>query len=377
MRPWVIISAGLIGGVAAVAAVCWPELAVAAPDETAPLLWDRLPALVTAFLAVYALIALALSTGFVIAAVISLRRRLAPMLAYRGPQRPDWLAPFEMTGMRRLLPALAAGQGPLARPASASWLQRPVDPATTRGEAARLHYLGLARSHFLTALILMTAIVALGLAQDYARFALLPQTVPTAAAVLIVVGLVLLAALSRLALDAAVEPLIETMAEIPVERLETGLLRRAVELLEEWEPVAKPVGEATPTPAVEIPDRFLGVFEAGQRAIVDAAERVTTTSGAVAAAARSSAETVETALREMASRIEATAEAGRADGAELAQLRGAVEALTDLLERLSSGRADADQGTALTADPAPRQVMAAPQLARELRQLLAEIDATP
>ena len=250
-------------------------------------------------------------------------------------------------------------------------------PPRLRGEAARLHYLGLARSHFLTALVLLAAIVALGLAQDYARFALLPQTVPTAAAVLIVVGLVLLAALSRLALDAAVEPLIGTMAEIPVERLETGLLRRAVELLEEWETAPKPAGETAPTPAVEIPDRFLGVFEAGQRAIADAAERMTTTSGAVAVAARSSAETVETALRAMVSRIEATAEAGRADSAELAQLRSAIEALTDLLERLSSGRADADPGTALTADTAPRQVTAAPQLARELRQLLAEIDATP
>ena len=380
MRPWMIIAAGLIGGLAAAAAVSWPELSGAAPGEIAPVLRDRLPALVTAFLAVYALIALALSTGSVIAAVIRLRRRLAPMLAYRGPQRPDWIAPFEATGMRRLLPALAAGQGLSARPASAPWLQRPVDCAVTRGEVARLHYLGLARSHFLTALILLAAIVALGLAQDYARFALLPQTVPTAAAVLILVGLALLAALSRLALDAAAEPLIETMAEIPVERLETGLLRRAVELLETAEPAAKPVGDAAPAPVavVAIPDRFPGVFEAGQRAIVDAAERMTAASGAVATAARSSAETVETALHAMAARVEATAASGRADGAELVQLRGAVEALTELLERLSSVRGEEDRVAPLDADPEARQPLAAaPQLVRELKQLLAEIDAAP
>jgi hypothetical protein len=375
IRPWMIVIAGLIGAALAAAALCLPELAAATRGEVAPGWPQRAPALITAFLAVYALIALLLSTAAVIAALARLRRRLAPMLAYRGPQRPDWTAPFDATGMLRLLPALAAGQGPSAQPpAGAAWLQQPVDRMAARGEAARLHYLALARSHFLTALILLAAVVALGLAQDYLRFALAPQAVPTAAAVLIVIGLVLLTALARLALDATVEPLTETMAQIPVERLETGLLRRAVELLEAVGADLKPVAETVPAAAAPLPDRLLGAVEAGQRAVVEAAEKMTATTGALAAAARSSAETVETTLRAIAARPEPTAAAAMADEAGLAQLRGAVEGLTALLERLSAERAeeveDAVPSTEIVARP-----RGTPQLARELKQLLREIDA--
>ena len=51
-------------------------------------------------------------------------------------------------------------------------------------------------------------------------------------AILIVAGLLLLAVMGRIAIDVTAEPLLETIAQLTVEPVEIGLLRRVVSLLE-------------------------------------------------------------------------------------------------------------------------------------------------
>jgi len=108
-------------------------------------------------------------------------------------------------------------------------IQLPVDSirrGATRDLTSALYR--LARAHFFSALIVLTALVGLGLAQDHEAARLALVTIPTTPAMLILIGLILLAILSRIAVDVAVEPLIEAISELPAEGVEIGLLRRTV-----------------------------------------------------------------------------------------------------------------------------------------------------
>ncbi len=365
MRPWLIVSASLLGAVVVAAAMVWPELSAVPRADLGTGLPTHLPALAIAFLAVFALGALLLTTGALVGAVLRLRRRLAPMVAYRGPARPDWAAAFEGSGLRRLAPPGRDGALPP---------QRRLDPDRVRGEIARLDYIGLARAHFFSALIGLAAVVALGLAQDHARFALIAQPIPTVSAVLILVGLILLAALARLAVDVAAEPLVETISLIPVEHPEAGLLRRAVEILEAVRLAAATRGDGAPPPTPQLPDRLVEAIEDGHQSLVEAIGRMSEASDALGATTRSSLEALEASLRAAEARPRPPAEAEEADAAGLAELRGAVESLTALLERLSASRRTGDEAS-LDMVPTMRPAAMEPQLARELRKLLQEIDA--
>ncbi len=369
MRPWMIVLSSLSCGIVAAAALAWPEVSTAPRAEIVPVLLTHLPARTIAFLAVYALVALLLTTGALVGAVLPLRRRLAQMIAHRGPARLDWPVAFEASGLRSLAPKAPGLDRTLLS-------ERLLDPSRTRGEIARLDYLGLARSHFFSALVGLAAIVALGLAQDHARFSLLSQPIPTVSAVLILVGLILLAVLARLAIDVAADPLVETMSQIPVERAETGLLHRAAELLEGVRFAATARGEATPPPALQLPDRLVEVFEDGHRALIEAIGQMSAAADALGATTRSSVEALEARLHAAEARPQPPAEAGRADAEGFAELRDAVQSLTALLERLSAPRQTASEAT-LDTVPATRPAATEPQFARELRKLLQEIDAEP
>src|SRR4029077_19621490 len=91
------------------------------------------------------------------------------------------------------------------------------DSGIARREISRLHYIGLARAHFFSALIVLTALVGLGIAQDHEATRLALVTIPTAPETLILIGCFLLAVLGGIAVDAAVEPLIEAISELPAE----------------------------------------------------------------------------------------------------------------------------------------------------------------
>ena len=141
MRPWIIVLSSAVVAAAAVAALARPALSLAPPAAILPGLMPLLPTLVVAALAVYALCAILLTSGNLIAEALRLRRHLDRNPPHHGPARPDWTAAFERSGLRRLIPPPAAVQ---PRPAPADGtvvLQGRFRAARgkARGRAALLH----------------------------------------------------------------------------------------------------------------------------------------------------------------------------------------------------------------------------------------------
>src|SRR5207253_11437831 len=167
------------------------------------------------------------------------------------------------------------------------------DPGASRREIARLHYIWLARTHFFSALIVLTALVGLGVAQDHGAARLPLDMIPTTPATLILVGLILLAILSRIAVDVSVEPLVEAISQLPAEHAEIGLLRRAVETLEV---AAAAVNSRAPTSTMLPPNRLDVVIEQGHRALLDAVSHLSATTDALGATFRSSVDALGDAI---------------------------------------------------------------------------------
>jgi hypothetical protein len=371
MRPWIIVLTSAVLALVAAAALVRPELALAPHGAILPSLAPLLPTLAVTALAVYALCAILLISGSLIGEGLRLRRHLVRHPPHHGPARPDWTAAFEGSGMRRLVPAPAAVQ---PRPAPADGtvvLQGRFQPREARREVARLCYIGAARTHFFSALIVLAAAVVLGVAQQHGPLAIMPGPIPTIPAALAVAGLVLLAILARIAVDVTAEPLIEIISRLPAEPAEAGLLRRTAELLEAAV-VANPArAAALPAAPLQIPDRLTTVLEQGHRSLFDAIERLSTTTDGLAATTTSSIEALEAAFRATEARHQTTAQSAAVDTAAMTQLRDAVVALTAVLERVRSTPAAAGD-----VEPASPSEEREADLAQELRKLLQEIETT-
>src|SRR4051794_39111177 len=192
MRPWIIVFSSALLAFAAPAVPAVPEVLNAPPAEIVPFLLALLPALAVVPLAVSALLAMLMVTASVLADALRARHDLAPgrrdRIVARGADGFGRLA-------RRLVPALSR-PGPEAAGIA---LRTPFAPSEARRAIAGLHYISLARSHFFSAMIVLSGIVALGLAQDHGSFAFPAGTIPTISAILVFVGLVLLTLLGRIA----------------------------------------------------------------------------------------------------------------------------------------------------------------------------------
>jgi hypothetical protein len=239
-----------------------------------------------------------------------------------------------------------------------------------RREILRLHYIGLARAHFFSALIVLAALVGLGISQDHEAARLALVTIPTTPATLILIGLILLAILSRIAVDVAVEPLIEAISELPAEDVEIGLLRRAVEILES---AAAAINSRGPVATLPLSDRLDAVIEENQRTLLDAVRHFSATTDALGATMQSSVDALGEAMSLTQAQLPATAENGDADSYKFTKLQGAVEGLTAVLKGMTTAPDIAEQppiGAELTARLRAQE----PRLARELRNLLQEIE---
>jgi hypothetical protein len=184
------------------------------------------------------------------------------------------------------------------------------------------------------------------------------------------VGLILLAILSRIAIDVSVEPLVEAISQLPVEHAEIGLLRRAVETLEA---AAAAVNSRAPASSLLPLDRLDVVTEEGHRALLDAVGHLSATTDALGVTMRSSLDALGDAISAVQLRPPATAGSSDVDTYKLSELQGAVEALTGVLERLTTLPDTAEEpatGGDLTARPRVQE----PRLARELRNLLRVIE---
>ncbi len=373
MRPWIIVLSSAVFAAVAAVSVIWPELSVTPRAAILTNLKPLLPSLAVVALAAYGLFAILLTSGDLIEGALRVRRYLAHNPPHHGPARPDWTAAFDRNGFRRLVPARAAVQ-PNPAPADGTVvMQASFEPREARREVARLFYIGAARAHFFSAVIVLAAGVVLGAAQPYTRLPFMPGPIPTVPAGLAVAGLVLLAFLARVAVDVAAEPLIEMISRLPAETAETGLLRRTAELLATATTVNPPTTAAAPVDPVQIPERLGEVLEQGHRALFDAIEHLSNTTDGLATTTRSSIEALEAAFRAIELREETQAQHAVLDTAAVTDLRDAVATLTGILHSLRSMPAAAEDDVL----PSSPRKEVEPDLAVELRKLLKEIETTP
>jgi hypothetical protein len=373
MRPWMIILMSAIGAIVVATAMVGPELLASPRSDFGSIMLPHLPVLAVATLAVYALSAILLATGTLVAGVLSVRRRLERMGAYRTPAQPNWTAAFGSTGLHRLVPWPVAESGRRTGASEKILLQGRFSASAARGEVARLHYIWLARSHFCSALIVISALVGLGLAQEHGAVPLPMSAIPTLSATLILVGLILLAILGRIALDVSAEPLIETISLLAAASLEVALLRRILEVLETACTTAA-VNVGAPVSTLRLPERLEVVIEEGQRGLIDAARHLSITADALGAALGSSIDALRTAISMATAQLPQIADYSN-QTSRFSELEGAIQALTAILRRLTTAPDIIEGPTILGADQGARRQVQEPHLARELRQLLQEIEA--
>jgi hypothetical protein len=371
MRPWMIVLSSAIGAIVVAGAMVGPELLEARRSDFGSILLPHLSMLTVAALAVYALCAMLLASGTLIGDALSVRRRLGRIGRYPRPTQSDWTTAFGSTELHRLVPSPVAEPARRAGANDAILLQHPFSAVAARCEIARLHYLWLARTHFFSALIVLTALVGLGLMQDHGSVPFSLGEIPAISAILMLVGLILLAILSRIAIDVSTEPLIETISQLAAEHLEIGLLRRLVEVTEAV-CRATAVNVGAPASRLQLPERLEAVIEEGQRGLLDAARHLSVTTDALGERIGSSVDALNAAINTAAVQLSPTADRGN-EAVRFSELQGAVEALTAVLERLTTVP-DTMEDTSLGADRAARRKVQEPHLAHELRQLLQEIE---
>jgi hypothetical protein len=369
MRPWMIVWLSMACAILVATALAGPEVLGAARTSSWTALLPSLSILAVAALAVYALCAMLLATGALLTETLLARHRLGRAGEYRTLTVRDWIAALGTNGLHRLISKPATEQIQGAEADSMIQLPCRFDPGMARREISRLHYIGLARAHFFSALIVLSALVGLGIAQDHEAARLAMGTIPTTPATLILIGLILLAILSRIAVDVAVEPLIEAISELPAEAVEIRLLRRTVEILES---AAAAIGSRGPLATLPAPDRFDAVIEENHRTLLDAVRHLSASTDALGATMRSSVTALGEAMNLSRAQLPVTADSGSADTYKFTELQGAVEDLTAVLKRLTTIPGTAEEAP-LGADLPGRSRVQEP-LARELRRLLQEIE---
>jgi hypothetical protein len=135
------------------------------------------------------------------------------------------------------------------------------------------------------------------------------------------------------------------------------------------------VNIGAPASTLQLPERLEAVIEEGQRGLLDAAGHLSVTVDALGARIGSSVDALNAAINTAAVQLPPTADRGN-EAFGFSELRGAVEALTAVLERLTTVP-DTMEDTSLGADRAARRKVQEPHLAHELRQLLREIETAP
>jgi hypothetical protein len=374
MRPWMIVLSSAVGAIVVASVMVGPELLQAPRSDFGSMLLPHLAMLAVAAIAVYALCAMLLASGTLIGDALSVRRRLGRIGGYPRPTQSDWTMAFRSTELHRLLPSPVAEPARRAGANETILLQHRFSAVAARAEIARLHYLWLARTHFFSALIVLAALVGLGLVQDHGSVPFLLGEIPAISAILMLVGLILLAILSRIAIDVSTEPLIETISQLAAEHLEIGLLRRLVEVIEAVCTVTA-VNVGAPASTLQLPERLEAVIEEGQRGLLDAARHLSVTTDGLGARIKSSVDALMAAINTAAVQLPPTSDRGN-EALGFSELQGAVEALTAVLERLTTVP-DTMEDTSLGADRAARGKVQEPHLAHELRQLLQEIETAP
>jgi hypothetical protein len=372
MPTWSTVLSSAIGAILLATALAVAEVMNAPRSEIGTMLIPHLPVLAVGALGVYGLGAMLLTTINLVASMVWMRHHLRRVALGRTPVWRRLIAALGTDGFRRFV-TRSAQAGPETAD-SGGVLSTPFTADEARSEVARRYYICLARTHFISVLIVLVGIVGLGAAQSHGALPFQTGVIPTVSAILIVAGLVLLAALGRIAIDVTAEPLLETIAQLAVEPEEIRLLRRVVSLLEPGrDHPADDRGDGLPARLLE---RLVAAFEQGHLPFLDAVSRLSEITQALEAAMRRSVEAFETTMRSAAAQQQLADDEKITGAVSFPELQAAVEELTAVLSRLSAAPEDMEEATTLAAHAVPaRRKAPAPGLARELRSLLQEIDA--
>lgn len=375
MPTWSIVSSSAIGAILLATALGIAEVTNAPRSEVGTILISHFPVLAVGALGVYGLGAMLLTTINLVASMMWARHHLGRVALGRTPSWHGWIAALGTDRFRRFVTRSAqAGPGTAE---TGGVLSTPFTADEARREVARCYYICLARSHFISVLIVLVGIVGLGVAQNHGALPFQTGVIPTVSAILIVAGLVLLAALGRIAIDVTAEPLLETIAQFAVEPEEIRLLRNVVSLLEARRD--HPAGDDRMGElSARLPELLAAAFEQGHLPFLDAVRRLSEITQALEAAMRTSVAAFETTMRSAAAQERPVDDDKVAGAASFPELQVAVEELTAVLRGLSAAPEDMEEATTLAAHAAvpARRKAPAPGLARELRRLLQEIDAT-
>jgi hypothetical protein len=372
MPTWSTVLSSAIGAILLATALAVAEVMNAPRSEIGTMLIPHLPVLAVGALGVYGLGAMLLTTINLVASMVWMRHHLRRVALGRTPVWRRLIAALGTDGFRRFV-TRSAQAGPETAD-SGGVLSTPFTADEARSEVARRYYICLARTHFISVLIVLVGIVGLGATQSHGALPFQTGVIPTVSAILIVAGLVLLAALGRIAIDVTAEPLLETIAQLAVEPEEIRLLRRVVSLLEPGrDHPADDRGDGLPARLLE---RLVAAFEQGHLPFLDAVSRLSEITQALEAAMRRSVEAFETTMRSAAAQQQFADDEKITGAVSFPELQAAVEELTAVLSRLSAAPEDMEEATTLAAHAVPaRRKTPAPGLARELRSLLQEIDA--
>jgi hypothetical protein len=104
-------------------------------------------------------------------------------------------------------------------------LQSRFEPAGARREIAQLYWRWLAQAQFVSALVLLVAILGIAFTSDHLQLPLAGARLDGAIPLVAVLALVSLAACGRLAIAVPAEALLDALARVPVLRFATSLLR--------------------------------------------------------------------------------------------------------------------------------------------------------
>jgi hypothetical protein len=361
MRTRMIVMAALCAALVFDAAWIWRGLAAAPDGAAGATVLHHGPVLALAGLALYALVALLLVAATIVLDIARVRSRLA---GFASPNLRDWRAAFAATGLSPLanrILDLAPVETERAR--TRIVLQSRFDPAHARREIGRLYSAFLVRAQFVTVLAVVLVFAVGGFIRNDMRLAIIPAGTPAAPALAAVVVLALLGVLGWIVVEAAAEPLIETIANLPFERFDVELLRRLAGLAEGGD-AARMAGSGVALSSAigKLLERLVYALDEGRSSLVDAI-----------AALSAQAEALTSAMQTAAQRG-----AERGDGGvDMAELRATMSQLTALLDGLSGA---SGQAPAFASEAAARKGEVAvigasrSEISREVRGLLADLE---
>lgn len=359
MPTWAVFLAAASMTLLVEGAWVWPLFAGAPPSDWASTLFSHLSLFGLLAILLFALFVMLLTTAVMIIDASRVRSRLDRS---RLPTRQDWEEAFAATALSGLDTRLL-DLAPHERRSSSqdiSLLSR-FDAAAARREIGRQFSRHLARAQFFTALGLAFAIALFGWTLKLGAHSAIPVAIPAAGIAVAALVLALLAAIGRAIVMMAAEPLLDTIAALPFERLESELMRRIGGVL-----LAGSADRARlpppPSPAIEAQlVRLTESIGETRRVLVDATENLSRHAETLALAARSIAER--------------PSESGTSDlrSSDSEALRAAIERLAESAERLATAPQDpAYPGEEAAAQ---RHAAAAPasELGQELRRLIAQL----